>query len=157
MLCHCKDATVKDDKNSAQGKEKEEDSQSEEQTIFSDLTNLKKSCQFTSASTHKRMESSALQVTLNVDVQQLQIFWFRRFGSGCSGLNFFLTVSPFAKFQASHFDFSFHYPLCVILNRAFECLSLLLVEFGKALQAEKKRIPRRDKYTRMVIHARHRE
>jgi hypothetical protein len=32
------DATVKDDKNSVQGTEKEEDSTSEEQTIFSDLT-----------------------------------------------------------------------------------------------------------------------
>jgi hypothetical protein len=32
------DATVKDDKNSAQGTEKEEDSLSEEQNILSDLT-----------------------------------------------------------------------------------------------------------------------
>jgi Neuraminidase (sialidase) len=69
---------AKDDKNSAQETEKEEDSPSEEQTIFSDLT--KKSCQFTSASTFKQMESNALQISLNVDGQRLQIL-----GSGGSG------------------------------------------------------------------------
>jgi hypothetical protein len=81
---------VKDDKNSAQGTEKEEDSPSGEQTIFSDLTNLKNLDSFL----HLR------NITLLI----------------------FISFLPYR----------------VILNRAFECLSLLLVEFGdKALQAEK--------------------
>jgi hypothetical protein len=66
------------------------------------------------------MESNALQITLNVDGQRLQFFWFRQFGSGCSGLNFVLTIFRDIK-------------------QCIECLLLLLVEFGdKALQAEKK-------------------
>jgi hypothetical protein len=37
-VCDAYDATVKDDKNSALGTEKEEDLPSKEQTIFSDLS-----------------------------------------------------------------------------------------------------------------------
>lgn len=124
--------------------------------------------QFLSASINKRMESNAylfwfeennLSVLVSFHKNPMLYHVDGQFILGGSfkfsaqaWILFSLTVFYFVKFHDSHFDF---FPFCMIWNRTYEYLSLLLIQFGsKALRTEKKWIPWRGDHTRMEFDTR---